>query len=89
MRSCDPIYPLPQGAFSIHINGDHNTFPGTSLIPEWKLGWIGESFSFGTMPSPNIPDLTKTRQDIPLPDSRIGTLEPSSNSNNEIITIDK
>ena len=29
------------------------------------------------MPSPNIPDLTKARQDLPLPDSRIGALEPS------------
>ena len=23
MRSRNPVYPLPQGAFSIHINGDH------------------------------------------------------------------
>ena len=29
------------------------------------------------MPSPNIPDLTEARQDLPLPDSRIGALEPS------------
>ena len=29
------------------------------------------------MPSPNILDLTKARQDLPLPDSRIGALEPS------------
>ena len=29
------------------------------------------------MPSPNIPDLTKARLDLPLPDSRIGALEPS------------
>ena len=29
------------------------------------------------MPSPNIPDLTKVRQDLPLPESRIGALEPS------------
>ena len=36
-----------------------------------------EIFSFGVMPSPNIPDLTKARQDLPLPDSRIGALEPS------------
>ena len=26
---------------------------------------------------PNIPDLTKARQDLPLPNSRIGALEPS------------
>ena len=29
------------------------------------------------MPSPNIPDLTKARQDLPLPDSQIGALELS------------
>ena len=29
------------------------------------------------MPSPNIPDLAKARQDPPLPDSRIGAFEPS------------
>ena len=29
------------------------------------------------MPSPNIPDLTKSRQDLPLPDRRIGALKPS------------
>ena len=29
------------------------------------------------MASPNIPDLTKTRQEFPLPDSRIGALETS------------
>ena len=34
-----------------------------------------ESFSFSAMPSPNIPDLTKARIDLPLPDSRIGALE--------------
>ena len=36
-----------------------------------------ESFSFHAMSSTNIPDLTKARQDLPLPDSRIGALEPS------------
>ena len=36
-----------------------------------------ESFSFGAMPSPNMPDLTIARQDLPIPDSRIGTLEAS------------
>ena len=29
------------------------------------------------MPSPNIPDLSKVRQVLPLPDSRIGAFEPS------------
>ena len=31
-----------------------------------------EPFSFGAMPSPNIPDLAKARQELPLPESRIG-----------------
>ena len=53
------------------------TFPGTSLIPlETGLN-RQESFSFGAMPSPNIPDLAKSRQDLPLPDSQIGAFEPS------------
>ena len=24
MRSCNPVYPLPQGALYVHINGVHN-----------------------------------------------------------------
>ena len=36
-----------------------------------------ESFSFGATPSPDILDLTKARQDLPLPDSQIDALEPS------------
>ena len=53
------------------------TFPGTSLIPmETGLNWR-EIFSFGVMPSPNIPDLAKARQDLPLRDSRIGAFGPS------------
>ena len=53
------------------------TFPGISLIPmETELN-RREIFSFGAMPSPNIPDLAKARQDLPLPDSQIGAFEPS------------
>ena len=33
-----------------------------------------ESFSFGAMPGPNIPDVTKAREDLSLPESRIGAL---------------
>ena len=29
------------------------------------------------MPSPKIPDLTKARQDLALPDSRVGAWKPS------------
>ena len=29
------------------------------------------------MPSPNIPDLTKVRQELPFPNNRIGALGPS------------
>ena len=53
------------------------TFPGTSLIPMETWLTRQEIFSFGAMPSPNIPDLAKARQDLPLPDSRIGAFEPS------------
>ena len=53
------------------------TFPGKSLIPMETGLNRQEIFSFGAMPSPDIPDLTKARQDLPLPDSRIGTSQPS------------
>ena len=52
------------------------TFPGTSLIPMETGLNRQEIFSFGAMPRPNIPDLAKARQDLPLPDSRIGAFEP-------------
>ena len=34
-------------------------------------------FSFVAVPGPNIPDLTKARQDLSLHDSRTDTFEPS------------
>ena len=78
MRSRNPVYPLPQGAFSVHINGDHNHVSRYKSYSWMETGLNRrESFSFGAMPSPNIPDLTKARQDLPLPDSQIGALEPS------------
>ena len=52
------------------------TFPGTSLVPEWKLGGIGKRV-FPLVLFLYILDLTKVRQDLPLPDSQIGALEPS------------
>ena len=52
-------------------------FPGTSLIPMGTGLNRRESFSFGAMPNPNIPDLAKAKQDLPLPDSRIGAFESS------------
>ena len=73
MRSLNPVYTLPQGAIPVHINGDQNHF----LIPEWKLGWTGEKVSPLALLGPNIPDLTKARQDLSLPDSPIGAFEPS------------
>ena len=78
MRSCNLVYPLPQGAFSMHINGDHNHISRyKSYFWMETMSNRRESFSFGAVPSPNIPDLTKARQDLPLPDSWIGALEPS------------
>ena len=53
------------------------TFPGTSLILKETGLNRREIFSFGAMPSPNIPDLPKARQELPFPESRIGALEPS------------
>ena len=41
-----------------------------------------ESFSFGAMPSPNIPDLAKARQELDLPDSRIGDAASSNLAEN-------
>ena len=68
MRACNPVYLLPQETFSVHINGDHNHSSRYSYysLMETELN-RRESFSFGAMPSSNIPDLTKARQDLPLP----------------------
>ena len=78
MRSRNPVYPLPQVAFSEYFNGDYNhvsRYKSYSWMETGLNRW--ESFSIGAMPSPNIQDLTKARQDLPLPDSQIGALEPS------------
>ena len=72
MRSRNTLYPLPQGVFSVHINGDRNhvsSYKSYSLM-ETTLN-RRESLSFSAMPSPNISDLAKAKQDLPLPDSRI------------------
>ena len=53
------------------------TFQGTSLIPMETGLNRREIFSFRAMPSPSMPDLAKARQDLPLPDSRIGAFEAS------------
>ena len=59
MFSCNSIYRLPcDGAFSAHINGSCDTFPGTTLISK-KINWVEQARKppFSTMPSPNIPGL--------------------------------
>ena len=73
MRSRNPVNPLPQGIFYVHINSDHNhVFRYKSYFRmETRLN-KRQSFSFSAMPSPNNPDLRKARQDLPLPSSRIG-----------------
>ena len=44
MRSRITVYSLPQGV--LHISkGNITSFPGTSFISEWKLGWIVENVS--------------------------------------------
>ena len=76
MRSRNPVYSLPQGAFFVHINGDHNHVSRYKPYSWMETGVNRrEKFSFSDMPSPNIPDLTKARQDLLLPDSRIGAFE--------------
>ena len=52
------------------------TFPGTSFMTIENELNRRESFSFGAMPSPNIPDLAKAKQDLPFHDSQIGVFEP-------------
>ena len=46
------------------------TFPGTTLIPEWKLGWIGKKVSPSVVClAQNIPALANVRQDLSIPDN--------------------
>ena len=70
MRSRNPVYALLQGTFSVHINDDHNYVSSCKPYSrmETRLN-RQESFSFSAMPSPNISDLAKAKQDLPLPDS--------------------
>ena len=44
MRSRIPVYSLPQGALYIS-KANITTFPATSLVSEWKLGWVVENVS--------------------------------------------
>ena len=77
MRSRNRISTPTRGFFRT-INGDHNHVPrhkSYSWVETDLNRW--KSFSFRAMPSPNILDLSKARQDLPLPDSRIGAFEPS------------
>ena len=60
-----------------YIHSHKGLFPSISLISVETGLNRREIFSFGAMPSPNIPDLAKARQDLPLPDSRIGGFKPS------------
>ena len=69
MRSRNPIYPLPK-AFSVHINGGHDhvcRYKSYSLERN-RVEYARWSKHSG----PIIP----IRQDLPLPDSRVGALEP-------------
>ena len=74
----NPLYSLLQGAFSVHINSDHNHVYRYKSYSWMETGLNRrESLSFGAMPSQNIPDLANARQDVPLPDSQIVFFEPS------------
>ena len=72
-----PYIHSPKGLFPYISMATITTFPGASLISMETGLNRRESFSFGAMPSPNIPDLVKASQKLPLPDSRIGASEPS------------
>ena len=77
MRSRNPVYPLPQLAFCVHINSDDNQVSRCKSYSWMETGLNRrETFSFGAMSSPNIPNLAKARQELPLPDSGIGSSEP-------------
>ena len=67
IHSRNPVYPLPQGALSVHINGDNNHVYRYNYYSWMEPGlnrW--EGFSFSAMPRSNISDLAKARQDLPL-----------------------
>ena len=75
MVSRNSIYPLPHdGAFSAHINGDHDH---VSYYQKDQLGWIGEKSLFQRNALSKNPRFNiSAKQDLPLPDSRIGAFEP-------------
>ena len=50
MRPRDPVYPFPQGAFSVHITGDHNPVSRCKSYSGIEIGFKRqESFSFGAI----------------------------------------
>ena len=59
MRSHNSIFPLPQGALSVHAKGDHNHVRRYKSYSWMETGLNRrERFSFGAMPTPNIADRT-------------------------------
>ena len=78
MHSSNQVCTLSQGALLLHSNGDHNHVSRHKSYSWMETGLNRrESFSFGVMPSSNIPDLATARQDLSLTDSQIGAFEPS------------
>ena len=83
MRSRNLVHPPPQRAFSVHINDNHNHISRYKSYSWMETGLNRkESFSYSTMPSPNIPDLAKARQELPLPDNRLAANNKNNNNNN-------
>ena len=77
MRSRNAVHLLPQGTFPIQIDGGHNHVSRYKSYSRMETGLNRqESLSFGALDSPKIQNLAKDRQDLPLPDSRIGAFEP-------------
>ena len=77
MLSRNAVHLLPQGAFPVQIDGGHNHVSRYKSYSRMETGLNRqESLSFGALDSPKIQNLAKVRQDLPLPDSRIGAFEP-------------
>ena len=67
----NPVYPLPQGFFSAHINGDHKHVSRYKSYSSMETGLNRlESFSFVAITSPNISDVAKAGQDLLPPRQR-------------------
>ena len=78
MFSRNSIYPVScDGALSAHINDNHDhVFRYKSYYENDKLGCIGEKILLQHQAWPKPPRFSNcAKQDLPLPDSRIGAFK--------------